>query len=128
MKSILTIIIIHILIPIIGIYFFIRIKNQISNHKISHPPIVDLFIIFGTYGGLLLVTLTALFWKWSGMASLGAFYLVLGAPILMGIIIYRQNKNKHLSIYHKRIFQLGLLYFVIAPMVFLILYLTDGIK
>jgi len=61
--------------------------------NIQNKPEVELFMIFATYGGLLLVILTELFWKWSGMASLGTFYLILGAPIVMGLIFYRHNKT-----------------------------------
>ena len=86
-----------------------------------HTLTVDLFFIFSTYGGLLMVTLTALFWKWSGMASLGTFYLILGAPIVMGIIGYRNHKNKELSKYHMLTYKTGLLYFLIAPLILLIL-------
>jgi hypothetical protein len=98
---------------------FIAEKEDIQN-----APVIELFVIFATYGGLLLVSLTALIWKWSGMASLGTFYLILGAPIAMGIISYRLRKTKKTSKYHKWTYLLGILYFVIAPVLFLILYLV----
>jgi hypothetical protein len=54
-------------------------------------------------------------WEWSGMASLGMFYLILVAPLVMGVIVYRNYKKKEVSIYHLRIFKAGLLYFLITP-------------
>jgi hypothetical protein len=124
MKIIIAITI-HFLIPLTGLLLFLRLKKKMVSDKIINPPLVDTFIIFATYGGLLFVTLTTFFWEWSGMASLGTFYLILGAPIAMGIMAYRQFKNKEISKYHKYTFKLGLLYFVIAPLTFLVLYLSS---
>jgi hypothetical protein len=87
---------------------------------------MDLFIIFATYGGLLLVLLTTLVLQWSGMASLGTFYLILIAPIVMVIIAYRQYVNRRLSKYHILTFQLALSYFAVAPVIFLFLFWYEG--
>jgi hypothetical protein len=119
--EIISALLIHLLIPLAGLLFYLRLIKKIKKENIENPPTVDLFLIFSTYGGLLLVTLTALFWKWSGMASLGTFYLILGAPIVMGIIGYRNHKNKDLSKYHMLTYKTGLLYFFIAPLILLIL-------
>ncbi len=113
---------IHLLLPLIGLFYFIRLRARMKNEEIQNSPIIELFIIFATYGGLLLVVLAALIWKWSGMASLGTFYLILGAPVAMGIIAYRHRKTKRDTKYHKWTYLSGLLYFAIAPVTFLILY------
>ena len=96
-----------------------------KSENIQNAPTVELFIIFSTYGGLLLVTLTTLFWQWSAMASLGASYLIIGAPIAMGIIAYRHRNTTTISKYHKWTYLSGLLYFVIAPMTFFLLFLAS---
>ena len=119
--EIILALLIHILIPLVGLLSYFRLIKKIKIEKIKNPPTIDLFFIFSTYGGLLLVTLTTLFWKWSGMASLGFFYLILIAPIIMGIIIYRNHKNKDISKYHLWSYNVGLLYFLIAPLLLLIL-------
>lgn len=121
-KEIFIAVTIHLLIPLIGLIYFIWLAKKIRRDNINNAPTVELFIIFATYGGLLLVTLTTLFWKWSGMASLVTFYLILGAPIVMGIIAYKQKKRKDISIYHRRAYYASLLYFVIAPIIFLLLF------
>ena len=114
---------IHLIIPIIGILFFLKLKNKMKEESIPNAPIIELFLIFTTYGGLLLVFLTALFWKWSGMASLGTFYLILVAPIIMGVVSYRARKYKIESKYYTLVYKLGFCYFGIAPATFLILFL-----
>ena len=118
-------VIIHLAIPLTGLLVYIGMVRKMKNEKISTPPIIDLFLAFATYGGLLLVILTTLFWKWSGMASLGSFYLILVAPIIMGIISYKNYKNKKLSIYHLWVYKTGLSYFLIAPLTFLLLLIFE---
>ena len=116
---------IHLVLPLTGLLWFLRLKKQMKNENIQNAPITELFIIFSTYGGLLLVALTTLFWQWSGMASLGTFYLILAAPIVMGIIAYRHRQTKTISKYHNWTYLSGLLYFVIAPASFGILFLVS---
>ena len=123
--EILTAIIIHLLVPFVGLLSFIFLIRKIKMEKINNPPIIDFFLIFATYGGLLLVMLTTFFWKWSGMASLGAFYLILGGPIVMGAIAYRNYKNKGLSKYHMLAYKAGLFYFLITPLTFGILLISE---
>ncbi len=62
---------------------------------------------------------------WSGMASLGTFYLILAAPIIMGIIAYRHRETRTISKYHNWTYLSGLFYFAIAPVIFLILFLVS---
>jgi len=117
--------VIHILIPAIGTYFFLRLRKKMIKENLSNPPIIDLFLIFITYGGLLLVLLTALFWKWSGMASLGIFYLILFAPVVMAYIVERQRRHKTRSKFSKLTYNLAHLYFAIAPAIFFIIYIIE---
>ncbi len=116
---------IHLILPLTGLLWFLRLKKQMKNENIPNSPTTELFIIFSTYGGLLLVALTTLFWLWSGMASLGTFYLILGAPIVMGVIAFRHRQTKTISKYHNWTYLSGLLYFVIAPVTFVILFLVS---
>lgn len=107
---------IYFIIPFIGVFMYSKLIRKMNFEKIVKPPKIDLFLIFLNYGGLLLIILTSLLWKWSGLASLGAFYLILIAPILMLITAYRNYKNKELSKYHLIIFRLSLLFFTIVPL------------
>lgn len=121
-------IIIHLLVVLTGVFLFLRLKRKIAEVGIISPPIIDIFFLFVTYGGLIFVALTTLFWEWSGMASLGTFYLIFGAPIVMTIIVFRQFKRRELSKYHKNTFLFGIFFFIIAPLTFLALYLGDKLK
>jgi FtsH-binding integral membrane protein len=99
MTEILIVISIYLIVPIAGLGLFLRLTRKMAKEEIPNPPKVELFVIFATYGGLLLVTLTSLFWKWSGLASLGAFYFITGAPVTMGLIAYRNYNRRHESKY-----------------------------
>lgn len=123
-KEILTAVIIHLIIPLFGFIMFLKLAKRMKS-EIKYPPILEFFIIFATYGGLLLVMLTSIFWKWSGLASLGTFYLILAAPILLGFIAYQQFKKRKVSKYHDWAFQICALYFVIVPLIGLMIYLTE---
>jgi hypothetical protein len=124
-REIVTFGIIHLVVPLIGLFFFFRLKWNMKKEKIQNPPVIELLSIFVTYGGLIMVVLTTLFWQWSGAASLGMFYLVLGAPIVMGAIAYGLYRIKEESKYHKWIYNLALLYYAIAPITILILFAID---
>ncbi len=124
-KEILIAIIIHLIIPLIGLICFLWLNRHIKEEKITNAPTTELFLVFLTYGGLLLVMLTTLFWKWSGMASLGIFYLILVAPFIMGFIAYRHRVTRTISKYHNGIYLSGLLYFIIAPLIFGISFLMS---
>ena len=124
-KEVIIFITIHLVIPLLGLLYFLHLRKRMNSNNVLNAPTIELFLIFATYGGLLLLTLTTLFWKWSGMATLGAFYLILGGPIIMGIIAYRHRQTKTISKYHKLTYLFGLSYFVVAPLTLLFLALVS---
>lgn len=115
--------IIYLLIPFAGLMYYLRLYKLMKSENIPNAPAIGLFIIFATYGGLLLLALTSLWGVWSGLASLGTFYLLLVAPFIMGFIAYSQRHTKAVSKYHKLTYLSALLYFVVAPVVFVLLFL-----
>ncbi|MBD3584046.1 hypothetical protein [Flavobacterium selenitireducens] len=123
-KEIITASIIHIVIPLLGFLLFLSL-NKAMKKNTQNAPEIELFTVFINYGILLIIVLTELFWKWSGIASLGTFYLIFGAPIIMGLIILRNKGKLSVSIYHKSIFFSGILYFVITPLAFITIYFLE---
>ncbi len=93
-------ILVNFAVPLAGLKVFLSLRERMLERQIERPPVVPLFIIFATYGGLLMVVLTVLFWRWSGMASLGVFYLVLVAPIAMTVLAVMLFRQRRLSPYH----------------------------
>lgn len=121
----ITALIIHIILPLAGLLWYLRLIKLMKSENIPAVPIIELFLIFSTYGGLLLVSLTTLFWLWSAMASLGTFYLILAAPIIMGFIAYRHRHTRTISKYHNWTYLSALYYFAIAPLTFIFLFLVS---
>lgn len=91
---------IHIMVPAAGLQIFVWLRNGMRAAEIEHPPVIPLFIIFATYGGWLMIVLTLLFWYWSGMALLGAMYLMFLAPFVMLILAAWLYPQRKLSRYH----------------------------
>jgi hypothetical protein len=117
--------IIHLVAILSGLLLFVRLNKQMQREAIIDAPTAALFMIFISYGGLLMLVLTSLFWEWSPMASLGTLYLAMGAPLVMGAIAYRHKNTKNLSKYHSWTYRAALLYFLVAPATFLTLFLLD---
>ena len=100
-------ILIHLVVPLAGVGLFLHLRRKMLDARIEEPPIILLFILFATYGGMIVAILTALFWYWSGMATLGLAYLLLAAPIVtlaLAIALYRRRR---LSGYHAAAFWLS---------------------
>lgn len=103
-------ILIHVVVPLFGVGFFLLLRQRMLLADIEEPPVKLLFILFATYGALIVLILTALFWYWSGMATVGLAYLIFVAPILtlgLAVALYRRRR---LSTYHAAVFWLSLGY------------------
>jgi hypothetical protein len=72
---------IHLAVPVMGLSAYGLLVWRMRTAGIPRAPIVAFFILFATLGGWLLVVLTGLFWVWSGMATLGALYLIWSPPL-----------------------------------------------
>ncbi|HMI01681.1 MAG TPA: hypothetical protein VK541_04320 [Pedobacter sp.] len=125
-KEIIIVLFIHVLVPLAGLAIYLRLLAKLRKQNLVSTLGIYFLIIFITYGGLLMVVLTGFFWRWSGMASLGMFYLMLPAPVLMAVTAYNNNKLKSVSKYHFLAFRAGLLYFVIFPGFVLITYFVQS--
>lgn len=107
---------INFLIPLSGLVGFLLLLRRMRKEQIPDVPALEIFLLFATYGLLLVVLLTNFFSTWSAIASLDTFYLVLGAPIAMAIIAFRTKKKQEVSRYHRGVFLAAVAYFIIAPL------------
>ncbi len=122
--EILIPIVIYVLLPIIGIIFFIYTNNKLKSNKQRELFTFKLFILFGCFGGLLLLLLTTLFWKWSGMASIGSILLFTIAPIFMFGIGYDSYKKKD-DVSEKILFQSSFLYMIMLMLIIVAVFIID---
>jgi hypothetical protein len=124
--EIFTFVIIHLVIPAIGLIAYLKLVRRMKTEQIPSPPNNEFFIIFSTYGGLLLIVLTSFFGAWSGMASLGMAYLIGVAPIVCIILAIRNRKSKQSSKYRTLVFKLSLVYFIVTPLTLGTVLLIEG--
>jgi hypothetical protein len=101
---------VNILVPLLGLIAFVLLCRRMRETNVQSPPYFYFFILFASYGGWLMVLLTALFWEWSGMASLGVFYLQLIAPFVTGGIALSLRRRFALSIFHRTAYIASLVY------------------
>jgi hypothetical protein len=123
MEAIITVVI-YILIPILGVIFFIRISRTFKPVEKQGLFALKLLLVFGCFAGLLVLLLTILFWKSSGLATIGTAFLLLIAPLIIGFIAY-DSFTKKVNDAENRLFELSILYFIALPLVFLIALLFE---
>ena len=95
--EIVTAVLIHLGVPFAGLMWYLVLCRRLRQQGASPAFLRQLFLIFFCWGGLLLLVLTALFWQWSGMASLGAGFLVFVAPFLLGSVAFNLTRIEHPS-------------------------------
>jgi hypothetical protein len=95
---------INLLVPLLGVISLVWLCRKMRRMLVQSPPFFTYFILFLTYGGWLMVVLTGLFWRWSGMASLGTFYLLLIAPLVTAAAAFSLRNRRTLSGFHRTAF------------------------
>jgi hypothetical protein len=115
-------IIIYFVVPFLAFLLLIGLIWKMMAESIEKPPIIALSISLMNYSVLLILGLTSIFWKWSGMASIGSAYQFTLAPILMAFVSYRYYKKKELSFYHLLSYRSGIFYFLAIPVLFGLIY------
>lgn len=92
---------IYLVIPEIGFAFFVLLVIKTESLEKTKLFTAKLFFNFAHYGGLLLLVLTGLFWKISGLATLGVLYLMFIAVFIMLFIAIHSflHRNKKLEYY-----------------------------
>lgn len=98
-------VLIHLVVPAAGLQRLLRPHEEMREEGVQRPPVIPLFIIFATHGGLLLlVALAALFRYWSGMASPGPAYLLFPAPAAVPALARRLYPRRKLPRFHMAAF------------------------
>jgi len=91
---------IHVLIPLLGFTLFVLLCRKMQRATPS-PPLLSFFLLFAIFGGWLMVCLTALLWRWSGLASLGVAALLLAAPFVTAGLAIRLRSQRTVSAFHR---------------------------
>jgi hypothetical protein len=87
--------ILYLVVPAMGLSVFLFLRAHLVFEGLHRKWQLLLFALFFVYGGLLEVGLTALFWEWSGMASVGMMLLlVLAFPAaIISVLVLRRRST-----------------------------------
>ena len=110
MKDGIIFLFVHLVVPIMGMAVYLILVKRMKKEDTPNAPVAQLFWLFGTYGVLTILVLTSLIWKWSGMASIGAFASLTIGPIIAGVSAFSVYKNRKLTKYHKLAYWLAIGY------------------
>lgn len=109
---IISFVLIHLVMPVAGLAGYVWLCTRMRSMNIPDPPFISYFFLFFNLGGWLMIFLTALFWFWSGMASIGALYLTFISPFIASIFAFRLAGARSASVFHLRAFQITIFYTV----------------
>jgi hypothetical protein len=116
-------IIIHLIVPALGILAFAVLNRRMARAQIASPPTLSYLNLFVTFGGWLFLTLTILFWEWSGMASIGFMFLVCVSPIVTAVLTVNLHRQRQESSFHRYAFAASFSYILIVGLAALVLIL-----
>ena len=120
-------IVVNLVVPLIGVGIYLRLCRKMWRSQIQSPPFISYFFLFVNFGGCLLIVLTALFWEWSGMASLGFCYLLLVSPFVSGAIAWTLYRRREISRFHRAGYVAGLVYEVLVVVLLCVLYANAAV-
>ncbi|HEU5123096.1 MAG TPA: hypothetical protein VFW05_03430 [Verrucomicrobiae bacterium] len=116
-------VLIHLFVPLLVVGSFRLLSRRMSQAQIPSPPHFGWALLFIIFGAWLLVFLTAAFWQWSGMASLGVFALVLIAPLLTAALAFKMRKQKGFSRFHQLAYAAAIGY---TGLIFILVLIWSG--
>ena len=120
LMELLTFSLIHIAVPIGGLTGFLYLRHNMLKDQEDNAPTIEWIIVFSAYSVLAVIILTELFWKWSAMASLGTYFLIIIAPIIM-IFLAVKNRNRRIeSKYRNWLWNASISYLLITPTIFIL--------
>ena len=96
-------------------------NSTMNTSKEIQPPKLDLTLIAITYCCLLAEICIGLFNLRYGATGLINWYLILGAPVIMGMVLYRTWDWRNEVQYYRLAFRSAWLYFILAPLLFILL-------
>ena len=111
-NEIIRAVLIHLVTPAAGLACYLWLCTRMRRQSSPETLYASYFFLFFVFGGWLMILLTALFWLWSGMASIGALFLAFISPFIAAVIAFGLKGVRAVSAFHRWAFWLTLLYAV----------------
>lgn len=110
-------VILYVIFPLAGLTGLRRLVQLMHREQITAPPVLGYAWLFFCVGGWLLIGLTKILWYWSGMATLGLFFLIFASPLLTLMILLIHGTRANQSVYHRFCFWATLGYLGVSSIV-----------
>jgi hypothetical protein len=110
--DVVTSTLIYLVFPLGGLIVYLWFCQRMKDGGVASPPIWAYFILFFTYGGVIQLIFTKLFWVWSGMATLGSAYLLFIAPLVLLFTTILLLPKKKFSRFHQIAYLASLSYVI----------------
>jgi hypothetical protein len=108
--TILIPVLIYLLVPTLGVVGYLWLCSAMARQNLIPPLAAHYFALFAFYGAWVVVLLTAAFWEWSGLASLGFIGLLSVAPFVTALQAVVLRKFRTRSRFHKIAFWMSACY------------------
>ena len=109
-SEIVRAVLIHLVTPAVGVAAYIWLCVRMHKRQVPEPPYLAYFFLFFVLGGWLMILLTAFFWYWSGMASIGGFFLAFFTPFIAAGFAVVLADDRSASAFHRWAFRISLVY------------------
>src|ERR1043166_7845048 len=110
LSEVIRTVLIHLVTPASGVAAYIWLCVHMHKRDISDPPYLAYFFLFFVLGGWLMIVLTALFWYWSGMASVGGLFLAFISPFIGAVFAVLLYGDRSASAFHRWAFRICVVY------------------
>ena len=84
LHAVLSLLLVFVGIPLLGVGAYTWLCIRMHRRGVPDPPSISYFVLFAHGGIWFLLLLTSSLWGWSGMSSLGVFYLLFVSPFVVG--------------------------------------------
>ena len=108
--QLLSLLLVFLAIPAAGVCLYAWLCVRMCKRDIPEPPYGTYFFLFAHGGIWFLLMLTDVLWGWSGMSSLGAFYLMFVSPFPAVVLVFTLYDVRHESTFHRWAFWLCVAY------------------
>ena len=102
---IISLILVFLVIPLVGVALYAWLCRIMSTRDIPEAPYITYFFLFAHAGIWFLLLLTAALWGWSGMSSIGLFYLVFVSPFPAAVFAFVLYDVRRDSSFHRWAFR-----------------------
>lgn len=108
-------ILIYIFIPLIVLWYYVRLVKKMKAETVESPPIFSLFLVLMSYTIIPIVATFPVFYDFMPVSELLIYYSYIVAPVVMIFVAAVNHGKKYFSCFHSRVYKASLIYLLVAP-------------